>query len=68
MLLGIVDAHSKGSEKLTERLGDVFNRFDCPKQLVSDNGPQFTSQKFKKLSEVNGLSHIRSALHHPSTN
>ena len=78
MFLVAIDAHSKWpevfimksttTEKTIEKLGEVFSRFGCPQQLVSDSGPQFISQEFKRFLEVNGVQHIRSAPYHPSTN
>ena len=46
----------------------MFARFGLPKQLVSDNGPQFTSDEFEQFLVRNGVSHIRSSPYHPSTN
>ena len=37
-------------------------------ELLSDNGPSFTSDEFKKFMQANGIKHITSALYHPSTN
>ena len=39
--------------------------YGIPRQLVSDNGPQFTSTDFIK---GNGMKHIRLAPYHSSTN
>ena len=56
MLLVIVDAHSKWPEVQIlssttavckiQALQEIFACFGIPKQLVSDNGPQFISQEF----------------------
>jgi len=39
-----------------------------PDQIVSDNGPQFTSETFRKFAAANGIKHVTGAPYHPSTN
>jgi transposase InsO family protein len=39
-----------------------------PKQIVSDNGPQFTSGEFENFTKQNGIKHYNSAPFHPATN
>ena len=78
MFLIVVDAHSKWPEviqmssttsfKTIEALRSLFAKYGLPEQLVSDNGPQFTSEEFADFMKVNGIKHIRSAPYHPSTN
>lgn len=78
MLLIIVDSHTKWIEAIpvrsstTEitigRLRELFARFGLPRTIVSDNGPQFTSQQFAKFVADNGITHIRSAPYHPQSN
>ena len=73
-----VDAHSKWpevaimssttTESTIEVLRSLFARFGLPEQLVSDNGPQFTSEQFQHFLKSNGVKHIRSAPYHPSSN
>lgn len=56
MFIVIVDAHSKWlevvpmstttTEKTLGVLRSMFARYGLPEQLVSDNGPQFTSTEF----------------------
>ncbi|XP_031554055.1 uncharacterized protein K02A2.6-like [Actinia tenebrosa] len=67
MFLIVVDSHSKWleveimsstvSEVTIDRLRDMFARFGLPKQLVSDNGPQFMSQEFAEFTKRNGIKH-----------
>ena len=46
----------------------VISQFGIPKQLVSDNGVQFTSTEFKSFIEKTGINHIRTAIYHESSN
>ncbi|CAG2187289.1 unnamed protein product [Mytilus edulis] len=78
MFLIMVDAHSKWpevikmknitSESTINVLRTIFSRNGIPSRIVSDNGPQFTSQEFENFMQLNGIKHIRSAPYHPSTN
>ena len=49
-------------------LRSLFARYGLPEQVVSENGPQFTSDEFKGFCKSNGIRHITSAPYHPSTN
>lgn len=74
----IVDAYSKWPEvfktrttsaaKTVEMLEETFARHGLCNTIVSDNGPQFTSQAFAKFCEINGIKHIRTAPYHPQSN
>ncbi len=74
----VVDAHSKWpeifemksttAEKTISILRRLFAQFGLPHQVVSDNGPQFTSDEFKLFMQSNGIKHIRSTPYHPATN
>ncbi|XP_061170307.1 uncharacterized protein K02A2.6-like [Saccostrea echinata] len=56
------------SSQTIDVLRTVFARNGLPSQIVSDNGPQFTSEEFAKITRGNGIKHITSAPCHPSTN
>ena len=78
MFLVVVDSHSKWlevipmssttTEKTLEVLSTLFAAHRLPEQIVSDNGPQFTSVEFEMCMKKNGIKHIRSAPGHPSSN
>ncbi len=59
---------SNTSTKTIEVLRTLFSRYGLPEQVVSDNGPQFTSDEFAQFMKSNGVKHIRTALYHPSSN
>ena len=74
----IVDAHSKWPEvfemtstttsKTIDILRQVFAAYGLPDQLVSDNGPQFSSEEFQLFLKCNGIKHCRTAPYRPATN
>ncbi|XP_049519492.1 uncharacterized protein K02A2.6-like [Dermacentor silvarum] len=78
MFLVVVDAHSKWpevfvmhsttSEATVDRLRELFARFGFPETIVTDNGPQFTSEEFKLFVKELGCRHVLTAPYHPSSN
>jgi hypothetical protein len=78
MLLVVVDARTKWpevvimpdttAEHTVDALQVIFATHGLPEQLVSDNGPQFTSQAFETFVKLNGIRHIRCSPYHPSSN
>ena len=74
----LIDAHSKWPEiaemstttasRTIIVLRQWFSRYGLPEQLVSDNGPQFTSDEFANFMKSNGVKHIRCSPYHPSSN
>lgn len=78
MFLVVVDTHSKWPEvvemasttanKTIDVLRHLFAAYGLPKQIVSDNGPQFVSDEYTDLLKKNHIKGIRSAPYHPSTN
>jgi len=78
MFLVVVDAHSKWpeiyvmksttSQQTITKLREIFARNGVPEQLVSDNGPRFTSDEFNLFMKWNRIKHIPSAPYHPATN
>ena len=70
MYLIVVDAYSKWPEVIRmstststsetiKSLLSLFSRHGLPDKLVSDNGPQFTSEQFKGFMTNGGILHIK---------
>ena len=51
-------AHSWKTDSTMKILKFCFLQFGIPKQLVSDNGVQFTSTEFKAFIEKTRINHI----------
>ena len=78
MFFVLVDAHSKWPEvvemkttsamKTIEVMRALFAAYELPEQVVSDNGPQFSSEEFKDFMKGNHIKHMLSTPYHPSTN
>ena len=74
----LVDAHSRwleahivpstSSEATIKVLRHIFSTHGLPHQLVSDNGPSFTSNEFQKFMSLNGIRHSLTAPYHPRSN
>ncbi|CAB4040584.1 G- coupled receptor GRL101 [Paramuricea clavata] len=74
----LFDAHSKWPEveimpsttstQTIDRLRTIFPRYGVPAQVVTDNGPQFTSAEFQLFLKTNGIKLITTAPFHPATN
>lgn len=78
MFLIVIDAYSKWPEVFHMRstttsstvqvLRTLFARQGVPREIVSDNGPQFKSDEFKHFMVMNNIRHITSSPFHPRTN
>ena len=78
MFMVVIDAFSKWpevaimerttTEDTIEKLRDMFARWGIPTQIVSDNGPQFTSEMFVRFTRANNIKHTTTSPYHPATN
>ena len=62
-----IDTHSKWAE-VCKMPRTVFAAYGLPQQIVTDNGPQFTAEKFCNFLRSNGVKHIQCSSYHPSSN
>jgi transposase InsO family protein len=74
-----MDAHSKWPEicemstststALTiKELRKWFAAYGFPEQVVTDNGPQFSSEEFSTFMKMCGIKHLRCSPYHPASN
>ena len=53
---------------LAEHMKAIFSELGVPKTLVSDNGPCYTGDQFKKTMSHLGITHITTSPHHHQSN
>ena len=78
MFLIVVDAHSKWIEaimmtttttsKTIAEIRKMLAAYGMLEQVISDNGPQFTSNEFDEFMKKNGIKHILTSPYHPKSN
>ena len=56
------------SSTVIKKLKAHLARYGIPKQLVTDNGPQFVSDEFRKFTEGWGIEHTTTSPHHSQAN
>ena len=54
--------------QVVTKLKATFARYGVADEVVSDNGPQFSSEEFKELARKLDFTHITSSPHHPQGN
>ena len=78
MYLMVMDAYSKWmdvhimksttSAATIEKLREIFATHGLPENIVSDNGPNFTSAEFEDFLAKNGIKHTKVSPHQPASN
>lgn len=66
--LEVFPVSSTSAANTLDKLNEVCARWGLPKQIVSDNGPPFTSKEFSMFLSCNGIEHLFSAPYHPASN
>ena len=59
---------STSTSETTKVFLSLLSRNGLPDKLVSDNGPQFTSDEFKEFMTNCGILHIKTAPYYPQIN
>ena len=78
MLLVVIDSYTKWPKvlkmntttatKTITALREMFACYGPTEQVVTDNGPQFTSAEFRQFLTASGIKHILCSIYHPTSN
>ncbi|XP_061153604.1 uncharacterized protein plppr3b isoform X2 [Syngnathus typhle] len=66
--LEILNLPTTTTTQVISKLAATFARFGVPEELVSDNGPQFTSEEFRRFSRELDFIHTTSSPHYAQSN
>lgn len=64
----VFNVHNTTAAATIERLSELWSRWGIPRQVVTDNGPPFTSQDFAEFLRCDMVEHLFSPPYHPSSN
>lgn len=56
------------SETTRAKLKNIFARWGCPNELITDNGPQFSGRAFAQFSQEYDFRHITASPHYAQAN
>lgn len=66
--LDVIRMKSTTAAATCNKLRELFARYGVPRVLVSDNGPQWTSEEFQQFCASNLIQSVLSTPYHPKTN
>ena len=55
------------AETTSEAVAEVFTRFGIPKEVLTDQGSNFTSELLGEVFKLLGISHLKTSPYHPQT-
>ena len=64
----VIRLKSTTSRAIIEALKSVFSRYGIPETIMSDNGPQYSSNEFKVFAKKYNFSHVTSSPLFPQSN
>jgi len=59
---------NESATQVIKFLKNVFSRHGIPTKLISDNGPQYSSEEFRDFAKKWSYTHITSSPHYPQSN
>lgn len=66
--LEVFNVSSTSANNVINKFSELFARWGIPRQLVTDNGPPFTSREVTTFLNKQGIQHLYSAPYHPASN
>lgn len=64
----VVQIPNQSSRVVIQAMKNIFSRHGIPKQVLSDNGPCYSSQEFKVFSKEWDFQHVTSSPRYPKSN
>ena len=64
----VLKLNSTASSEIIHQMKRIFAHHGIPQTVISDNGPQYSSQEFRHFAALYGFSHITSSPEHPFGN
>ncbi|VDI07841.1 Hypothetical predicted protein [Mytilus galloprovincialis] len=68
LYLEVHKLHGTTSTTVINKLKGTFSRLGIPETVVSDNGPQYSSQEFSEFANKWDFKHVTSSPHYPQSN
>ena len=64
----IAQLQNTTSISVINKMKPMFARYGIPERVISDNGPQYSSQEFKDFARKYNFEHVTSSPYHPKSN
>ena len=64
----VIKLSSTTSSAVIKALKSIFSRHGIPEELITDNGPQYSSHEFSQFAKTYAFTHTTSSPHYPESN